>query len=116
MLCLHVVRMLWANFHHPKQFGANLGSFWCKMAPQPKFPSGLANSLEHTAMRPWLFAACELWGGGISKEPFRETPDRYVKVLTRIRREGAIDAISVRSLSGLRSSASQCGKKARLAL
>ena len=59
MLCLHVLRMLWANFHHQKQFGANLGSFWCKMAPQPKFPSGLANSLRLAAMRPAVFAACE---------------------------------------------------------
>ena len=57
MLCLHVVRMLWANFHHPKQFGANLGSFWCQMAPRPNSPSGLGWSMGENARCPAIFAA-----------------------------------------------------------
>ena len=57
MLCLHVVRMLWANFHHPKQFGVNLGSFCCQMAPRPNSPSGLGWSVGENARCPAIFAA-----------------------------------------------------------
>ena len=57
MLCLHVVRMLWANFHHPKQFGANLGSFWCQMGPRPNSPSDLGWSVALNARCPAIFVA-----------------------------------------------------------
>ena len=59
MLCLHVVCMLWANFHHPKQFGANLGSLRQRVALGQGRPKGLRQCFGCH-----IVAGTFLWHGG----------------------------------------------------